>query len=244
MKELMNLDAADGYPKSVLEGGCNNAGVFPPTPEMADVFAKIYSEAKMQADVTVYWGHILGEKYLMDKYAPNAEIIPSRPIEPFGFNKPWTSALKGKKVLVIHPFAKTIEKQYEKREGIHKQSDILPEFELKTLKAVQSSAGNDCGFESWKAALEYMENEIDKIDFDVALLGCGGYAVPLGAYIKKMGKKAVVTGGFTQILFGIKGDRWERSRPDIVAMYNENWVRPDEDDRPEKSKNVEDGAYW
>lgn len=242
--EFIKLGAIDSFPEMILKTGHNNAGVFPPEPKTAEAFAKIYAEANKQADVLTYWGFIMCEKYLMDKYAPEAEIIPPRPLEPFGFACPWIKALEGKKVLVVHPFAETIEKQYEKREFIHKNPDILPRFELKTFKAVQTSAGGECEFENWVQALEYMKSEIDKIDFDIALLGCGGYAVPLAAYIKEKGKKSVITGGFTQILFGIKGKRWERTRPDIVAMYNEHWVRPDMKEKPKKSDTVEENAYW
>ncbi len=243
-KEFLELGAVNCYPEKTMKRGHNNAGIFPPTPEIAAFFADTYAEANRQADVIVYWGHIICEKYLMDKYSPDAEIIPSRTLEPFGLERPWTAALKGKKVLVIHPYAETIEKQYQKRSMIHKNPDILPEFELKTIKAVQSSAGGECEFESWAEALEYMKGEIDKIDFDVAIVGCGGYAVPLAAYIKTIGKKSIITGGFTQILFGIKGERWERSRPDIVDMYNDCWVRPDVGEKPKKSGSVEENAYW
>ena len=52
-----------------------------------------------------------------------------------------------------------------------------------------------------------MEERIGKIDFDVALLGCGAYGLPFAASIKRMGKKAVHLGVATQILFGIKGKR-------------------------------------
>lgn len=41
------------------------------------------------------------------------------------------------KVLVIHPFEDTIKSQYQKREKLFPGTDILPEFELKTLKAVR-----------------------------------------------------------------------------------------------------------
>lgn len=244
LKEFIQLGAADTYPEIILKKGENNAGIFPMDNDVADVFAKYYSEANGFADLTVFWGHILCEKFLLDKYSPSAKIIPSRPLEPFEFEKPWTRALKGKKVLVIHPFADTIEKQYENRDKIFKNKDFLPEFDLKTIKAVQSSAGAECEFKDWEEAFEYMKSQIDGIDFDIALLGCGGYAVPLAAYIKQIGKKAVVTGGFTQILFGIKGARWEKTRPDIVAMYNDYWVRPATAEKPKNSKNVEENAYW
>lgn len=244
IKEFLGLGAIDRYPDRILKKGENNAGIFPASDSTAEVFAEYYSKANAFADVNVFWGHILCEKYLLDKYSPAAKIIPSRPLEPFGFEKPWTRALKGKKVLIIHPFAETIEKQYENRDKIFENQDYLPEFELKTIKAVQSSAGAECEFKDWEEALNHMKSEIDKTDFDIALLGCGGYAVPLAAYIKKIGKKAVVTGGFTQIMFGIKGGRWEKTRPDIVAMYNDYWVRPAASDKPKNSKSVEENAYW
>tara|TARA_B110000114_G_scaffold19484_1_gene18639 strand:+ start:6118 stop:6291 length:174 start_codon:yes stop_codon:yes gene_type:complete len=51
--------------------------------------------------------------------------------------------------------------------------DILPKFELITLKSVQSAAGIKPPFKDWFAALEYMEKQISNIDFDICLLGCG-----------------------------------------------------------------------
>ena len=88
-----------------------------------------------------------------------------------------------------------------------------------------------------------MEERISKIDFDVALLGCGAYGLPLAASIKRMGKKAVHLGGATQILFGIKGKRWEEI-PKIAKLFNENWVRPSEEERPDNFSEIEGGSYW
>ena len=147
-------------------------------------------------------------------------------------------------MLVIHPFEETIQKQYLKRDKLFENPDILPEFELVTLKAVQSSAEAECEFNCWSDALGHMKKEISQKDFEVALLGCGGYAIPLAAYIKSSGKKAIVLGGLTQLLFGIKGSRWEASRPDIVAMYNEYWTRAGENEKPKGYKGIENGAYW
>lgn len=67
---------------------------------------------------------------------------------------------------------------------------MLPEFaSMQTIKAVQSIAGNPVGFSTWFEALDWMKSEIDKKDFDIALLGCGAYGVPLAAHIKQNGKK-------------------------------------------------------
>ena len=59
-------------------------------------------------------------------------------------------ALKGKRVLVIHPFDDTIQKQYLRRETLFDDPNILPEFELHTIKAVQTIVGTkDERFETW-----------------------------------------------------------------------------------------------
>lgn len=39
-----------------------------------------------------------------------------------------------------------------------------------------------------------MESEIDKADFDVALIECGAYGFPLAAYCKSIGKQGIQIG--------------------------------------------------
>src|SRR5574344_1335686 len=99
--------------------------------------------------------------------------------------------IENKKVLVIHPFIKTIEKQYTRREKLFKNPLILPLFELKTIKAVQSIGGDNNEYKDWFDALSWMESEMDKIDYDIVFIGCGAYGFPLAAHAKRMGKKAV-----------------------------------------------------
>ena len=90
----------------------------------------------------------------------------------------------------------------------------------------------------WSSALR------GKIDFDVAILGCGAYAFSLGAFIKRdLGKCAVHLGGATQLLFGIRGGRWD-SWPCFNIYFNKYWTRPDESERPSNYKFHEGGAYW
>ena len=114
---------------------------------------------------------------------------------------------------------RTIEKQYiEHRGDLFANKEVLPEFaSLTTVKAVQSIAGNPVGFDSWFDALEWMKREIDKKVFDVALLGCGAYAMPLAAHIKRHGHKAVHMGGVLQFMFGIKVKRYIDEPP--TAQY-------------------------
>ena len=164
----------------------------------------------------------------------------------FMHKNPWSTALAGKRVLVIHPFADTIREQYKKREKLFEDSDILPEFELQTLKAVQTIVGTkDERFETWFEALKWMYDEALKIPFDIAILGCGAYGQPLACMLKRAGKQAIHIGGATQIMFGIRGRRWELNSPFISSLCNENWVRPSAAETPlNKEKNEFGGAYW
>jgi hypothetical protein len=88
-----------------------------------------------------------------------------------------------------------------------------------------------------------MEEQIGQADFDIAIIGCGAYGFPLAAHVKRMGKKAVHLGGATQILFGIRGKRWD-SLPAIAQLMNEHWVRPHFSEIPPGGDAVEDGCYW
>lgn len=223
---------------------CNNAGFFPQNEKYGDKFAKIMVESSRFVDFAALY-YASGEEYLLDTYAPNAILVNNRAIEPwYSTSNPWSAELKGKKVLVIHPFDNTIREQYKKRELIFPNSDILPEFSLFTLKAVQTIAGQkDKRFNDWFEALDYMFEETKKIEYDVAILGCGAYGLPLAAKIKASGKQAIHLGGATQLLFGIKGTRWDE-HPIISKFYNSNWVRPSADDIPQNAYQVEKGCYW
>lgn len=121
---------------------------------------------------------------------------------------------------------------------------MLPEFELKTLKAIQSIAGSAVDFADWFEAFDFMCEQISAIDFDIAIVGAGGYGLPLASFIKtQMKKKAIHLGGATQIMFGIKGKKWVED-PVFSGLFNEYWVSPAKAETPEHFKQVEGGCYW
>lgn len=225
----------------------NNAGFFPLTNECLHRFSDTMIDAMGSADVQGIW-FMAYEDYALRNYIHTKNIIEARYIEPWFNEEPWTAALKGKKVLVIHPFVKTIESQYENRKLIFPvHSCYLPDFSnLYLVKAVQSAAGNkDERFRTWFEALDYMYNEAMKFDFDVALIGCGAYGYPLASMIKKAGRQAIHLGGVVQAMFGIMGKRWEVDKdPTIRNLYNEHWVRPLPEETPVNANKVEGGCYW
>ena len=69
---------------------------------------------------------------------------------------------------MVHPFAKTIKSQFERREKLF-ENDLLPPFELEVIKAVQSIAGHETEFENWFVALDHMKEQMAKWDFDICI---------------------------------------------------------------------------
>ena len=239
--------------RRILQQGCANwcegAGFFPRRVNLLPRFTEIFVKACSSLDILAVW-YNLYEDYVSDTYAKQADICRFQSLNGFfehPVDNPWTGGLKGKRVLVISPFADTIKKQYQVREKLWANPNVLPEFELKTIKAVESPwiLGRSNGFKDWFEALEWLYRQTLEIDYDVALLGCGAYGFPLAAKIKESGHMAIQLCGQTQILFGIKGRRWEEENPERMAQFaNEYWVRPAGKEVPKNSRYVERGCYW
>ena len=238
----VKLNIVKEIKETTMIGLCSNAGFFPKTQDAAIKFGELMADMCQQLDLIAVWMNVM-EDYVIRTYAPQSQPSRLRSIEPYYHNKPWSKALEGKKVLVIHPFEKTIKSQYEKREVLFADKTVLPEFELKTLKAVQTIAGQKSEFTTWFDALDYMVDKALAMDFDVAIAGCGAYGFPLAAKLKQGGKQVVHMGGATQILFGIKGKRWD-NHPIISKYYNKHWIRPLPEETPSNSETVENGCYW
>jgi hypothetical protein len=88
-----------------------------------------------------------------------------------------------------------------------------------------------------------MCEQMSSIAFDCAIVGAGAWSLPLVAHAKLLGKWAIHLGGSTQILFGIKGGRWD-TMPQISAFYNDAWTRPSAVETPSEIKKIENGCYW
>lgn len=219
------------------------SGFFPSTPENLQRFSELYIGMMKNIDLMAVHWFVYPEDIICRQYCTNASLLKLISIEPYYFENPWSKYLSGKKVLVIHPFEESIKHQFAKRELLFENKDVLPQFELKTIKAVQTIAFNDTVFSDWFEALESMKNQMLQTDFDIALIGAGAYGLPLAAYAKELGKQAIHFGGSLQILFGIKGARWD-DMPDVNRFYNEHWIRPLKEETPGEFKKVEDGCYW
>lgn len=231
------------WDKSVLNNIQQYSGFFPVTEQLLNQFSEKYLESISCCDILGVW-YNEGEEYVCRNYCPEAIYVPLASIEPYYHDQPWSGNLNGKKVLVIHPFADSIMYQYyHHRKRLFGNKSVLPEFELKTIKAVQSIAFNETGFSDWFEALYYMYREIEKTAFEIPIIGAGAYGLPLGAFVKQLGRQAIHMGGATQILFGIRGNRWEK-HPVISEFFNEYWKKPNPDETPRGANTIENACYW
>lgn len=239
-REALKVGTKEPYDDVEL---CTNAGFFPYNEKLIDDFAKYVIKEVHNIDFLGVWFN-RAEEYVVDRYMPNTTVGSILSIEPYIFDTPWSRALANKKVLVIHPFEDSIKEQYNRAEKLFANPQILPVFELYTIKAVQTIANKkDDRFKTWFDALEHMKKQMDEIDFDVAIIGCGAYGMALAIHAKKIGKQAIHMGGATQILFGIKGRRWD-DNPVISKLYNEYWIRPGKNETVVNQETIEGACYW
>jgi hypothetical protein len=243
------------FPLGLLMNSKRLAGVYPANQKGASDFVDCYLEAVENLDLLgvrnndFFSGYFKMERTVVEKTRPRA-LCSIEALSPMGDPESWVRALAGKKVLVIHPFATTIRKQYlQNISRIYPGNSWLPDFKLEVFTPSQT-AGDELPLgepSSWSRALEVMLREVSKINFDVALIAAGAYGLPLASEIKKSGKVAIHVGGMLQLFFGIRGGRFDTisSQYEYLSLYHtEAWVRPTKEETPTWNRQVEGGAYW
>jgi len=231
-----------GYPSKVVSRMMMLSGFFPSTDDCLDAFSREYLDAAADIDVLGVWFNRF-EEVVANQVCPDASLVPLGSLEPYYHPEPWSRALAGREVLVVHPFADSIRENFaSNRSRLFADDSVLPQFNLRVVKAVQSIAGEETPYASWFHALEHMKAAMDARRFDVCVVGAGAYGLPLAAHAKRTGGVAIHLGGATQLLFGIKGRRWDGG--DLSRLYNEWWVRPLTSETPQRAGFVENGCYW
>lgn len=226
-----------------------NAGVYPNDPTTLYQFCQTYAEAIKKINVFAQWMPDgvggFAESPIIDQLAPTSQRVHSRALEPFYHEDPWSSGLEGKRVLVVSPFKNSIEKQYQNRELLWEDKSILPEFELHTLRTPMSAGISEPEFETWFDGLSYFKEQIKEINPEFVIVGAGAWSLPIVAHCADLNIDALHMGGGTQILFGIKGKRWD-DHDVISGFYNEHWVRPTGEEIPSNMNNmkIDTGHYW
>ena len=237
----------------------NNAGIY--SNNMNDIaifYLNHYNAVETSDALAVYLGRpdtLEAERFFLKALQTKIKFISYEALEPFYCvlklqnEKPWSHHLLGKKVLIISPFVNSFKKQLNNGFRMFKDKDngiFLEGQEFVFYKCFNTVAGNHPHI-NWINTFNIMCNDISKLDFDIALISCGGYALLLGSFIKrKMGKSAIYIGGGLQLLFGVMGRRWE-TNDQIQQIIKENgckFIKPSKDEIPRNCQNVEGGCYW
>lgn len=236
-----------------------NAGIFPGTQETLDSFCIDYMDSLKNVDVMAegWYNHFKKvEKEILDDLNPNRKKILLRNLEPY-YVKPslrWTQYLSGKRVAIINSFAETCEQQTYMSKAIWPEytETLLPSdttwipiqtYYSPSLAANNLNANWPLHINNYKDAVESIVKKTLDSWAEVAIIGCGGMGMIIGSKLKDAGLQVVVMGGATQILFGIKGKRWENHEV-ISTFFNDAWISPNPENIPSNYSLVENGCYW
>jgi len=234
-----------------------HAGIFPQTEVHSYCFE--YLKALTNTNVIAegwYEPLKMTEQSILDTINKNRKKILLRNLEPY-YVKPslrWTQHLKGKRVAVINSFANTCEEQTYMPNAIwgDDSESLLPKstkwipiqtYYSPALASTNIEAQWPSYINSWKDAVDDVVNRVLLEDVDVAIIGCGGMGMIIGSRLKEHGIQCIVMGGATQLLFGIRGKRWENHEV-ISKFFNDAWVYPPDSCKPDGYKCIEDGCYW
>lgn len=168
---------------------------------------------------------------------------------------PWTSRLKGKRVLVISTHAESIKDQWRNIDLVwgSDRNKIVP-FELvdciTTPYHPQMDDRQIPGCDTWDSIVDYTKTLIDQYEYDVLLTSVTTQSPFYADHAKRQGKIGIQTGGTLQLFFGVLGHRWTRQGVynEWHAMFNNNWTYPLDIDKPkfkDKFSHLETTyAYW
>ena len=233
-----------------------NAGIYTKDKDLSKIqlYLLAYKSAIEKADYLASFSNSTIE-HIQNFFAQSYNItqIHSRSLEPFYAvmenQKPWTHYLHGKKVLIINPFVESFKKQMNNGFTIFKDEEkkiFLDGQEFIYYKCYQTIAGNHI-HNNWFETFQIMCKDIKELDFDIALLGCGGYGLPLCNYIKSnLNKSAIYVGGGLQLLFGVMGNRWENNEmwKQIIKENASTFIKPSVEELCLNANTIEAGCYW
>jgi hypothetical protein len=237
----------------------NNAGVKVTSTASAHLYGNQYFKAFANCDVFTGWekGPRTGwsydvyqfisesQDYLEHDLCKNKPMLWASALEPYHYlySQPWTTALKGKRILIVSAFIESIKEKI----GLPIYPvELFPECTFIFSKPPQTQAQNPSMEWSNELAEYYTHLDTMKNDYDVALLSCGGYGNLISNYIYETHhKSAIYVGGVLSMYFGVYGKRWLQDRPSVIKMFlNQHWSRPKPSERPDGSAGVEGGCYW
>lgn len=199
--------------------------------------------AEWDIDGKVFAHTGVGQKLITSR-TPNIPKINALALEPYYFKDSWMPALKGKKILIVHPFSKTFSKQVSNLKKIFPNQTWFEDCEFQFVQPPLTLAGNHDNRDWQEHLIPFLESLREVKEFDVALVAAGGYGMLVANFIfKELERSVIYIGGALQLFFGVIGKRWFENK-EILKFINDDWIRPDKEDKPSNFTKVEKGCYW
>ena len=261
---LYRRETGVAWPSDLLKRLERYSGIWPATSESIDAWVKAYTESLRELDGLAagwYAPHASCEFRVLEEFAPDAFRTPLRSLEPYYVDAPlrWSQHLKGKRVAVISSFADSIYQQVINLKSfpdtiwssIKDPDSLLPNtiviLPVRSYFPPMISLGDHTGWPSsvdgWEEAANSLFQQTKALKPDIVLIGCGALGMIVGAKLKRAGISSILLGGAIQVLFGIKGRRWENH--DIIrTFWNQYWIWPSYGEMPTGAGYIEGACYW
>lgn len=195
------------------------------------------------------------ENIMVNEINTSRYTVKLRNLEPYYVDPTyrWSQYLAGKRVAIINSFADLCETQTYMSKAIWGSDNaetLLPHtttwVPIQTYFPSSIAQGHmewPSNVKTWEDAVNYTVKRVLNEGCDTAIIGCGGLGMIIGDKLKKEGLQCIVMGGAIQILFGIRGKRWEKHNI-ISKFFNDSWVLPSSSHRPNNYKLIENACYW
>lgn len=252
------------YPQYIVKEMTQNAGFWNEPSKTMDEALDSWAEALIEAikniNTIVIWNPLtkIEELQIINHYAPATKKIVLRALEPYySPNNQYTLQMTKGPIAVVSPFADSIQKQWSNRHNIFPKEGLagqmwLPNQVLIAIKAPYGPALTQNTSLGWpehilnkghKEAVKYLADQVVQSGAKYAFVGIGALSLLLVNELKKQSITAIHTGGGTQIMFGIKGNRW-LNHSIISRFFNTSWIKPSNDETPSGAQQVEKSCYW
>ena len=227
----------------------NNAGIHTESEESLVEYTRQLCQAYDHCTAIAIWdkegpvyaatGH--AQEWILQR--TKVPTIHARALEPYYDNNSWMSAMKGKRVLIIHPFYHSIQRQLPRLASLFPNRPWFPECSIEVVVPPMTCAGNHGG-KDWQVHLAAFYEAMEMKEFDIALVAAGGYGMIIADMIHtRLHRSVMYVGGALQLFFGIIGKRWFDQK-EILMLMNDEWIRPLKEDHPGNHTRVEKGCYW
>ena len=233
-----------------------NAGIFPATANSAKQWVNATEDAIRNTDLLVagWYAPIAAQEIqYLQTLGKKTPFLPLRALEPYyvPYEHQWSRNFLYRKVAVVNSFANFAMEQRESAKLIwpDRSESLLPEAQYIPIETgyapvlAKGRAEWDTPINSWQEAVDCVVKRVIESEAEIVLIGCGGLSMIIGNRLKELGKVCIVMGGAIQVLFGIKGKRWENHSV-ISRFWNSAWKYPPLERTPLGADSIEGGCYW